>query len=180
MAHLNKITLESLRLLITPLNLEQLSVYKKPDALLECDLGLFKIKRKLSEEFLFTIENSAIPYIDKHPEDILFGTLWIIIHKMTKEIIGDIGFKGKPSDKGLIEIGYGTYPEFSNQGYMTEALGVMATWAFKQPTVRIILADTNKENISSQKILSKNNFSVFAETEHNYWWRLDKDVGEII
>ena len=123
---------------------------------------------------MFTIRNSVIPYIKQNPNDILFGTLWVIINKIQNIIVGDIGFKGKPSDKGLIEIGYGLYPEFFNNGYMTEAVKIMTTWAFEQPQVKIIIAETNKDNISSHKVLKKNNFSIFAETEFNYWWRLDK------
>ena len=174
-----QIKLESSRLFIKPLDYEHLLIYRELDLPFEFDYGKMSIKRRLSTDLLLTIENSVLPYIKKNPSDILYGTLWIIISKMANVIIGDIGFKGRPSDNGLIEIGYGIYPEFFNNGYMTEAVEIMVTWAFDQPEVRIILAETSKENIPSQKVLNKNRFKIFAETEFNYWWRLDKDSKDI-
>jgi len=109
-------------------------------------------------------------------EELLFTTLWIMVKKKQKVPVGEIGFKGPPSEKGLVEIGYATYPEFRNQGYMTEALNCMVHWAFCQAHVQIILAETDKSNAASQRILNKNHFQPFAESDTMFWWRLDRYV----
>lgn len=171
----DNIRLETSRLYLIPLNYNQLLMYAKSDDSLEFELGISSFKKEFTEELKTTIERFMIPYIIQHPEHILYATIWVIILKAKNMIIGDIGFKGAPSDKGLIEIGYGTYPDFFNQGFMSEALSALTQWAFCQPDVSIILAETDKSNISSQRVLNKNNFLPFAETENMYWWRLDKE-----
>ncbi len=169
------IKLETKRLFLIPLNYGQLLMYSKSDGSLESGLQVSPSKRGFTEELKITIEKFMIPYIIEHPEHVLYATIWVIVLKNQNVIVGDIGFKGAPSDKGLIEIGYGTYPGLFNQGIMSEAVAAISEWAFNQPEVAIILAETDKTNLSSQKVLSKNHFLPFAETEYMYWWRLDKD-----
>ena len=168
--------LSTQRLDIVPLSLTQLLMYSSFEYLLEKELGTIKHKRALPLELTHTLGQFIIPYVTQHPKEILFGTLWAIIDHDTNIIVGDIGFKGMPSSRGLLEVGYGTYPDFENKGYMTEALSKLAAWAFGQSGVEIIVAETDKGNISSQKILTKNKFSPFAETDLAYWWRLDRDA----
>ena len=176
MTELTDLKLESSRLYLQPLTFNQLVWYKDLDVSLEKELGLLIGSRGLTEEFIIVIETSNIPYVNYNPEKILYGTIWVIVHKGQKVIMGDIGFKGAPTEHGLIEVGYGIYPEYRNKGYMTEALNSLTNWAFQQPDVKIILAETDKINLASQKTLLKSNFAPFAETESDYWWRLDKEV----
>lgn len=175
---LTNIKLETSRLFIIPLNYDQLLRYSKFDGSLEKELGVLPSKIEFTEELKMTLEKFMIPYIIQYPDHILYATIWAIILKSENVMVGDIGFKGAPSDKGLVEIGYGTYPDFFNKGIMTEALSSITQWAFSQDGIDIILAETDKSNISSQRVLKKNNFLPFAETELMYWWRLDKEQTE--
>jgi len=176
MTQISSIKLESSRLYLQPLTFEQLFFYKTHDPMLETELGLLPGTRPLTQEFTEVIETSNIPYVKVFPQHILFGTLWAIIHKKNNVVIGDIGFKGAPTASGLIEVGYGIYLEYRNKGYMSEALNVLTEWAFGIPEVKIILAETDRNNLPSQRTLAKNNFTPFAETDTMYWWRLDKEV----
>jgi len=169
------IKLESPRLFLRPLTLEQLVCYKDNDLSFVKYLDLIPTSRDLVKEFVTIIESCNIPYVKYNPDKILFGTLWVIIHKTDNVVIGDISFKGAPSDRGLVEVGYGIANDYRNKGYMTEALQTFISWAFQQPDVKIILAETDKTNLSSQRTLIKNNFAAFAETDLNYWWRLDRE-----
>ena len=175
MKRLKEILVATPRLDIVPLSLSQLLMYSNLDYLLERDLGVTKYKRELPKELTYTLSQFIIPYVSQHPQNILFGTLWLMIDRETKVMVGDLGFKGAPSEKGLVEIGYGTYPDFENRGYMTEAVDSMVAWVFQQTKVDIILAETDKSNLPSQKILQKTKFSPFAETQFSYWWRMDKN-----
>jgi ribosomal-protein-alanine N-acetyltransferase len=168
--------LETDRLLLQALTYAQLLMYPRNDGMLEAQLGVSPHYRELDKDLVYSLDVFLIPYLIENPHHYLFATLWVLVHKSQKVIIGDISFKGAPSDKGLVEIGYGTFPEFRGNGFMTEAVGKMTYWAFSHQEVNIILAETDKENIASQKILNKNKFVPFAEAGSSYWWRLDKEV----
>jgi len=177
MAEFSNIKIDSSRLYIKPLTYNQLIMYKDLDYALEAEFGLLPINRTITPEFKLTIENYLIPYIKDNPDYILFATIWIIVHKDENNIVGDIGFNAGPSEKGVIEVGYCTYPEFYNKGYMTEALRSIVHWAFSYEKVQIIIAQTDKDNFPTHRVLQKNHFEPFAEADNFYWWRLDKEIN---
>jgi len=167
--------LETSRLSLVPLTYAQLLKYAALDYSLESELKLLQREREMKADFKSTIETYLIPYINQNPDLILFATIWLIIHKDQNLAVGDIGFNAGPSEKGVVEVGYSTYPGFMNRGYMTEALGAISAWAFDQPGVQIIIAQTDKDNLATHRVLSKNSFTPFAEADQFYWWRLDKE-----
>nr|WP_225445435.1 GNAT family N-acetyltransferase [Paenibacillus arenosi] len=61
--------------------------------------------------------------------DLLGWGVWLVISKDANEVIGDIGFKGKPV-KETVEVGYGFMPEARNNGYATESVKALVNWAF--------------------------------------------------
>jgi ribosomal-protein-alanine N-acetyltransferase len=174
----NIIILESSRLFLQPLTLSQLYLYRESDKQLEADLGLPEAEKRELSGIYEVIMNSNIPYLTRFPDLMLWGTLWMIIEKNLNRIIGDIGFKGAPTDLGLIEVGYTLYAQYRQKGYMSEALQLLCDWALTDEQVRIIVAETSKENIASQRTLNKVQFKPFAETATDYWWRLDKYLEE--
>ena len=88
-------------------------------------------------------------------------------------MVGDLCFVGPPDPLGEIEIGYGTYEDFREKGYMTEAVGGMIGWARTQHGVSAIRASTEKDNPASFKVLQKNGFIQCGEMEALLLWRLD-------
>ena len=64
-------------------------------------------------------------------------------------LAGDVGdilmastdFKGPPQD-GMVEIGYSVLPRFQGHGYATEMVRALIDWAFVQPGVARIVAET--------------------------------------
>ena len=66
--------------------------------------------------------------------------------------IGELCFKGLSAD-GTAEIGYGILPDFHNRGYATEAVKAVTAWALSQPGVNTITAETEADNLASQKVL---------------------------
>lgn len=174
MMETNLIEVETERLYLIPLSHDQLLMYANLDDTLEKSFGLQPASRSISGEFKSTIHNYLVPYLNANPSHLLFATIWIVILKAGNVIVGDIGFNAAPSEKGVVEVGYSTYPDHMNKGYMSEALRSLSRWAFNQPNVSIIIAQTDKDNFASHKVLSKNNFWPFAEADSYYWWRLDK------
>lgn len=70
--------------------------------------------------------------------------------------IGGIGFKGPPED-GALEVGYGLAPSARGQGYATEALIAMLGIAAGLG-VAVVRADTEPDNVASQRTLEKAGF----------------------
>ena len=72
-------------------------------------------------------------------------------------IVGDFCFKGLGKD-GVVEIGYGLREEFRHHGYMVETVKVITEWALSQDGVKQVEAETDAENIDSQKVLFRTGF----------------------
>ena len=161
-------------LIIIPLSKEQLVNYTYSDFSLEKSLQVNLVPRILSDYLTNVIKSRVLPHLDDTTKNPLFRTFWTIIYKRDNVMVADICFKGEPNEQGEIEIGYGTYTNFEGKGFMTEAVGGMITWAFEQPKVTSIIAQTDPLNIASQKILQKNNFHRFNQTPENILWRIDK------
>ena len=161
------------RLFIRPLTPVQLQKYTELNDKLENELGLNSSGRTISAALKEALEQVIIPHVASS-DNYLYSTLWTIIDKDLMLMVGDLCFKGSPNDNGEVEIGYGTYDGFQGRGYMTEAISALAGWAFRQPGVRAIVAETERDNVPSHRSLSKNGFVVYREVESMLWWRLDK------
>lgn len=85
-------------------------------------------------------------------------------------MVGDICFYGEPNEEGEVEIGYGTYSAYQGNGYMTEAVAALIRWALEQPSVKTILASTNKTNVASYSVLVKNGFEKVGESDELFSW----------
>jgi [ribosomal protein S5]-alanine N-acetyltransferase len=164
--------IETERLILRPLTYEQLIKYTKTDNSLEAELKLEKSPRSISPELREALEDSIIPLVGDSDKNYLYATLWTLILKEEKRMVGDLCFQGEPNIDGEIEIGYGTYFEFRRKGYMTEAVGEMLKWAKTQTKVLKVLASTEKNNISSQRILTNNNFSKIGESDNIINWEI--------
>ena len=92
----------------------------------------------------------------EHEDDWGWYALWLIVRKDGSHI-GNLSFKGTPED-GTAEIGYGIAEEFRGLGYATEALETILEWAFDQPGVMRIAAETAPDNLASQRVLAKCGF----------------------
>ena len=92
----------------------------------------------------------------EHEEDWGWYAMWLIVRK-DGACIGNLSFKGTPVD-GEVEIGYGITEEYRGFGYATEALETILEWAFDQPGVSKIAAETGPDNVASRRVLEKCGF----------------------
>ncbi|CAN5438791.1 GNAT family N-acetyltransferase [soil metagenome] len=169
----SSIKIETPRLYLHPLSYEQLQQYLRLDFSLEDGLGLERYERIIAPALMEAFHESILPAAAKAKDDLLYVTLWTIIVKEKKRMVGDMCFKGGPNEAGEIEIGYGTYPDFCCNGFMTEAVSAIIKWAFQQPGVNYIVAETDDDNFASQKILLRNNFMQQKQIDKMLRWRLD-------
>jgi [ribosomal protein S5]-alanine N-acetyltransferase len=163
---------ETKRLILKPLTYEQLVKYIKCDNSLEAELNLNETSRIISPELKEAFEKTILPNVADETKNYLYSTLWTAISKTENKMIGDLCIVGEPNEGGEIEIGYGTYQEFQNKGFMTEIVSGIIEWTKTQPIVKAILASTDKTNMASFKVLEKNNFIKIGQTETLFNWRL--------
>jgi len=74
------------------------------------------------------------------------------------ELAGICGFKGRPDESGLVEIGYSMLSRFQCQGYATEAVLRLVAWAFSHHNVNEVCAETFPHLTQSIGVLRKNGF----------------------
>lgn len=99
-----------------------------------------------------------------------FGTYRVDVDALA---VGTIGFFGPPSEDGEVMIGYGLVPTARGHGYATEAVGRLVELCRFQQGVRVILADTDTDNLASQGVLTKNGFEFVREEGELRYYRLD-------
>lgn len=102
---------------------------------------------------------------------------WLIVEKDSKEIIGDIGFKGKPDGEGAVDLGYGIVDSARRKGYAVEAGESMIKWAFKQQQVKVITARCMHVNEGSTKTLERLGFYQKVIKEEMVHWFLLREPG---
>lgn len=91
-----------------------------------------------------------------HPAHRPWYAIWAM-ELEDKTRVGDFCFKGLNSD-GSVEIGYDVTPEYWGNGYATEMVVAITKWALSQPGVIRVEAETDSNNIASQRVLEKAGF----------------------
>lgn len=164
-------TIETERLILFPLTSQSLRDMIRNKKQTAEELGWVYSSAELSSQMCFIYQLKA-RNIDEDESYQLFYTYWAIVLKSSNELIGEIGFKGAPDEVGEVEVGYGLSDEkWHNNGYMTEALKALAEWAFSQDEVLAVIADTEKTNIASQKVLQKAGLLFWKEEFDCFWWK---------
>jgi ribosomal-protein-alanine N-acetyltransferase len=104
-------------------------------------------------------------YLAEHADAGGWSFYFIVLHAPATRptLIGGCGFKGTPAADGTVEIGYSMLPEFQRAGYATEAAGALVRWAFSQPQVARVIAETYPELRPSIRVLEKNNFRFIGD-----------------
>ncbi len=163
--------IETQRLTLMPLSIDQLRLHVADNAQLEASLGLVPGHREVDAFLLSVITHFTVPRLKDPTTNPLYHTIWVAVDRATRQIVADAKFKGEPDeDDATVEIGYGTYPAFQGRGYMTEIVGGLLSWASQQPGIERVVADTEAGNVASQRVLEKNGFSQFARIDDMLWW----------
>lgn len=80
---------------------------------------------------------------------------WLAIDAATNAVVGDLGFKGPPSEKRTVEIGFETISTVRNRGVATEAARSLVAWAMSHDDVDAVLAECERGNAASTRVLEK-------------------------
>ena len=92
-------------------------------------------------------------------------------------VVGKGGFKGPPSEEGMVEIAYSIIPDHQGKGYATEAAEALTSFALSREEVRMVRAHTLPEANASTRVLMKCGFLRIGEVidpEDGLVWRWEK------
>jgi len=113
----------------------------------------------------------AYKYLKEHPDAAGWWT-YLFIHVGDNALIGHGGFKGKPTEDGVVEIGYAVVPPYREQGFATEAARGLTDYAFSHAEVREVEAHTLAQPNASVRVLQRLGMIRIGSLP-------DPDVGEV-
>lgn len=101
----------------------------------------------------------AMQYVYQHlKSDPAAAPQWgyrFFVHKKDRALIGEGGYKGKPTEEGMVEIGYAIVPQYRRRGFALEAACGLSDYAFSHPEVKIVQAHTLPTGTASINVLNK-------------------------
>ncbi len=124
-----------------------------------------EVVTKFIERAKMKTEKEALTFISDRIKDVSENKIyyWGITIKSNKNLIGTICLWNISEDKKYAEIGYDLNPSYYNKGYMTEAIKSVIEFGFSKINLLTIEAFTQYQNLSSIKVLEKNNFILQSE-----------------
>ena len=169
---MDRLKINGLNITLLLLNKDYLAAWVEDKTLSEKRLGVVidaeEIKGGLLAAFTSKIEN-----LTQNPGEDIWYSYFAIIYQ--DRVVGAIGPKGILDGGTAIEIGYGLLEKYWKKGIATQAIQTLCAWYFENTQVKRILAQTDRNNISSQRCLSKNGFHQIDENNGLITWELKKE-----
>lgn len=165
--------LRTQRMLLVPLTLDQMQLQLDDYAALQHSLGAKVTGAGLERRLRSTVARSII-YMRQEADDAVWNTYWAAVLEEEGIFVGGIGFKGPANAEGEVELGYGFDAPYHKRGLATEAVMAMTAWAFEQPNVMTVTAETDYTNVASARVLQKTGFRLYTTRDHFLYWRRDK------
>jgi RimJ/RimL family protein N-acetyltransferase len=80
------------------------------------------------------------------------------VERGSGSVVGGCAFKGPPDADGVVEVSYGTNPDYRGRGYATEAARALTKFALASGRVRLVRAHSRLDNTASARVLEKCGF----------------------
>lgn len=94
----------------------------------------------------------------------------LIVHQQDQMIMGDMGFRRSTDNPEELELGYSIVPAYQGHGYATEMAQAIISWGLTQAGVKTIIANCDKDNQASIRVLEKAGLKKLGEQEHKIRW----------
>jgi ribosomal-protein-alanine N-acetyltransferase len=161
------------RLKLIPLNLENLSGVKRGKQHIVEDNEHIRLMNPVTYDDVLRAMDVKIAMMERvSVKDHPWLTYWLVVIPDDHISVGMVGFKGLPDKTGEVEIGYGIDPAFRERGYATEAAKALVEWALNDPRCSVIMADANKDNYASIRVLEKIGMRLHSETDEMVMMKL--------
>ncbi len=165
--------LETERLKLIPLQAQHLHLAVDNYGQMETELGVRVTTTILDGEMKYAMKVRLRKVLEDE-KNYLWLTNWAVVLKEENQIIGFIMIKGYPNKNGEVIVGYGIEEKYRKNGYATEALKGLIQWIFENPKAKQVIADTEKENVASHKVLENSGAVKYKETDELIWWKIQK------
>lgn len=169
-------TLRNSRLALQPLTAAELALALESYMELEQTLGLNVTTGPtlLDDEEMRYAMRVRYTKILQDEQNYRWLTNWAVIHLEDQRLIGFLILKGAPNEIGEVIVGYVLDERYRGQGYATEALRQITAWIFSHPGAAWVIADTEKDNFASHRVLQHLGAEMYRETEDLLWWRIPR------
>jgi [ribosomal protein S5]-alanine N-acetyltransferase len=153
------LSIETNRLMLIAGTVEITEAAIKEDTKVFSELLLADVPESWPHELLKDAEPFFAEVLKKDPSSSGWW-IWYILLKNSNErqnpiLIGNTGFKGPPNENGMVELGYAILDGFQGLGYGTEAVSALIDWAFLNPKVQSISAETYPDLVPSMRVMEK-------------------------
>lgn len=151
------LVLETERLILRP--------FEPGDAAALCALGRESQKSLFLPDWALDEEQAAglirfFRHCMQNPDPRTGPVVWAVVWKATGELIGNAGVGPKEELGGEVELGYAVSESFAGCGLATEAARAVATWAFGEAGMELLVAIVLPENAASRRVLEKLGFAL--------------------
>jgi ribosomal-protein-alanine N-acetyltransferase len=144
--------LQTQRLTIIPYTVESIEAAVEGNSALEKYLGVSVAKGWPIPDLAEALPEFVAMF---RADPLLPEWMGFIIHREEKLLIGDMGFKSRPSEEGVAEIGYGIVPSYQRKGYCFEAVSALVAWSWQYPELKKITAECEPDNFGSIRVMEK-------------------------
>jgi len=103
-------------------------------------------------------------WLFQDPDRVGWG-MWYVVRTVPppRVLVATVGLKGVPSDDGTVEVGYSVLQGYRRQGIAAEGVRTLVEWAFADPRVRRVTAETYPHLAPSIGVLEKLGFAFAGE-----------------
>ena len=153
---------------IIPLSLNNLRLFIKSRSQFEEKQNLKISGKELAdaykEELNEVIERTPDAW-DNNCTDYLFYTLWVLVHKQQKAIVGQFTFNGKPNENGEVEVFFSIEKPHRQNGYATEVMKTILEWASQDNIFKVVLVEADLKNKAAMASLKKLGFRKLEQND---------------
>jgi [ribosomal protein S5]-alanine N-acetyltransferase len=127
------------------------------------------LNARIPEQFPPEIMRDVMEYFAQQLEadpDLVGWWVWYSVLSQAGQervLIGAAGFNGYPDKDGNLLLGYSVVEGYEGQGYATETVQGLLSWAFNQPRVKQVVATTFPEHVASLRVMEKNHFILLGK-----------------
>jgi len=178
------------RIDVVPLSLDELKTLIRSRAEFEkrakCQVSGLELPNTYCEELAEMIERTPNVWNNK-TSDYLFYTLWTLIDREKKCIVGQFTFNGIPTSNGEVEVFFSIEPPYRRNGYATEVMLGILEWAKGANLFKTILIEADLDNKAAMAALKKLGFKPIPTDEEaqerntlsKYYIRVCKDSNPL-
>lgn len=117
-----------------------------------------KVPDEFPPEIMLDVMELFAQKLEEDPNLIGWWGWYLVLNEVEQDrvLIGTAGFSGYPDPNGTLLMGYSIIPSYERQGYITEVVAGLLGWAFQQPQVTSVTAETFPNHKASIRIMEKN------------------------